>query len=80
MPVVYRINILEALKAKGYSTYRIRKEKLLAESVLQQIRNGELVSWSNISTICKLLDCQPGDLVEYTEDTGHAKKGEYASR
>lgn len=69
MPVVYRINILEALKAKGYSTYRIRQEHLLGERTLQQIRQGELVSWAAISTICKLLDCQPGDLVEYTEDT-----------
>ena len=65
MPVQYKIDILAQLKEHGYSTYRLRKEKILGESVLQQIRNQELVSWSNIGTICRLLNCQPGDLVEY---------------
>lgn len=65
MPVKYKINVLDALKSAGYSTYRMRKEKLLGESVLQQLRRGELVSWSNIGTLCEMLHCQPGDLVEY---------------
>lgn len=69
MPVRYKVNVLDALKAAGYSTYRIRKEKLLGESVLQQLRQGDLVSWTNIGTICSMLHCQPGDLVEYEEDS-----------
>ena len=69
MPIVYKLDILTALKNVGYSSYRIRKEKLLGEATLQKIRNNELVSWENISTICKLLQCQPGDLVEYVEQS-----------
>lgn len=65
MPIRYRIDVLAALKEAGYSTARIRKEKLMGEATVQQLRHGELVSWKNIETICKLLDCQPGDLVEY---------------
>lgn len=68
MPIVYKLDILSALKDAGYSSYRIRKEKLLGEATLQKIRGGELVSWENISTICQLLKCQPGDIVEYVED------------
>ncbi|MGM9628212.1 MAG: helix-turn-helix domain-containing protein [Faecousia sp.] len=67
MPIVYKMDILAALKDAGYSSYRIRKEKLLGEATLQKIRNGELVSWENVSTICQLLKCQPGDIVEYAE-------------
>lgn len=67
MPIRYKTDILEALKAKGYSTYRIRKEKLLAESTVQAFRKGELVSLDNIARICELLDCQPGDILEYAE-------------
>lgn len=69
MPVQYKINVLESLKASGYSTYRLRKEKLLGESVIQQLRQGELVSWANIGVICQLLQCQPGDLLEYASTT-----------
>lgn len=69
MPIVYKMDILSALKDAGYSSYRIRKEKLLGEATLQKIRSKELVSWENITTICQLLNCQPGDIVEYVEVT-----------
>lgn len=65
MPIKYRIDILAALKAAGYSTYKIRKDKIFAESTLQQFRNGEIVSTEQLSKLCKLLNCQPGDILEY---------------
>ena len=68
MPIAYKMDVLTALKEAGYSTYRIRKDKLLAESTLQLIREDKPVSWENISTICALLDCQPGDIMEYVPD------------
>ena len=69
MPLQFKINIISALKDKGYSTYSLRKEQLLSESTIQKLRNGKGVSWENIETLCKLLDCQPGDLMEYVKDT-----------
>ena len=69
MPVHYKIDVLTALKNAGYSTYKLRREKLLGESVIQQIRNGVLISWPNVGRRCQLLNCQPGDLIEYTGDT-----------
>ena len=68
MPITYKINVLVKLKEAGYSTYRIRKDKLLGEATVQLLRDGEPVSWANIATICDLLDCQPGDIMEYVKD------------
>lgn len=65
MPIQYKFDILSKLKEAGYSTYKLRKEKLLGEATIQKLRNGEPVSWENISTICELLGCQPGDLIKY---------------
>lgn len=67
----YKINVLAALKEKGYSSTRLRNEHLLGESYMSQLRRGEMVSWAALETICTLLDCQPGDLLEHvpTEDT-----------
>lgn len=64
MSIQYKINILKALKEAGYNTNRLRKEKLLAESTIQQLREDKLVSWANIDRICCLLDCQPADIIE----------------
>lgn len=69
MPIRYKIDVLAALREKGYSQNRIREEKLIGQSYLTQIRHGELVSWKTIETICSLLGCQPGDLVEYIPES-----------
>lgn len=63
----YKIDVLEELKGKGYSTYKLRKEKLIGEAQIQKIRDGELASKETLNTICKLLNCQPGDILEYVE-------------
>ena len=68
MPIKYKIDILEALKGAGYNTNRLRKEKLLGESVIQKMREKKPLSWREMGTICGLLGCQPGDLVEYVPD------------
>lgn len=65
MPMKYKIEVLPALKAKGYNTNKLRQDKLLSESTIQKLRTDTGVSWGNIETICKLLECQPGDLLEY---------------
>ena len=75
MAIRYKVDILAELKKKGYSSTRIREDKLIGQSYLQQLRRGELVSWKTLDTICSLLECQPGDLIEYVEElsieTGH---------
>ena len=68
MPLKYKMDVLESLKAAGYNTTRIRREGLFSQSTLQKLRTGGQLSWSNIEMICKLLDCQPGDLLEYTSE------------
>lgn len=68
MAIRYKVDILAELKKKGYSSTRIREEKLIGQSYLQQLRHGELVSWKTLDTICALLECQPGDLVEFIDE------------
>ena len=64
----YKVDILKELKEKDYTSYRLRKDKLIGESQIQKIRKGESASKETLNTICKLLQCQPGDILEYIED------------
>lgn len=64
----YKFNVLDALKNMGITTYKIRKNKLLSEATVQKLRKLKLVSWENIELLCKLLNCQPGDIIEYVND------------
>lgn len=68
MPLKFKIDVLEALKEKGYSSYILRKEKLLSESTIQKLRSGEGISWDNVETLCKLLDCDISAILEYQKD------------
>jgi len=68
MPIVYKIDIMAALKERGYTSYRIRAEKLIGERQLQQIRSGEVVSNACLDKLCTLLQCQPGDILAHVPD------------
>ncbi len=69
MALRYKIDVMAALKERGYSSTKIREDRLIGQSYLQQLRHGELVSWKTIDTLCMLLDCQVGDIVEYVKDS-----------
>ena len=69
MGLQYKLDVVSALKEKGITSYKIRSEKLLSESTLQKLRKGEGVSWDNLETLCRLLECQPSDLIEYVPDS-----------
>lgn len=66
--IKYKIDILEELKNKGYSSYRLRKDKIFGEATIQKIRNKEQINFDNLNKICELLECQPGDLIIYVKD------------
>lgn len=66
----YRCNVLDRLREAGYTTYRIRKDKILAEETLMKIRSGVVVSLSQLDKICGLLNCEPWDLIEYVPGAG----------
>lgn len=65
----YKIDIIEALKNKGYTTTRIRKEKILSEGTLTNIRNGGAINTTTLNVICEILKKQPGQVLEWVPDT-----------
>ena len=67
MPIKYD-KLFELMKSKGLTTYRIRKEKIISEGTLQKLREGKAVSTESIVSLCKALNCQPGDIMEYVEE------------
>ena len=69
----YKVDILAKLKEKGYTTYRIRQDKIIGQRVVQQLREREPFSWEVLSRLCLLLDCQPGDLLESVQEDAEEK-------
>ena len=66
MPIKYD-KLFDLMKEKGLTTYRIRKEKIIPEGTLTSLRNNKPVSTETIATLCRVLECQPGDIMEYAD-------------
>lgn len=62
----YKIDILKALSEKGYTSTRMRKEKILSEATMQNLRKGKGITTDTINTICVILRCQPSDIIDIT--------------
>ncbi|MDD3393508.1 MAG: helix-turn-helix transcriptional regulator [Anaerotignum sp.] len=63
-----KIEVVEELKNKGYNTTRIRREKLIGEKTMQDMKSGIVPGIKVLDTLCRVLACQPGDILEYVKD------------
>lgn len=66
--IKYKIDIMQALKNKGYTSYRLSKENIFGQATMTKFRNHGQLNFNDINKICTLLDCQPGDLLEFIPD------------
>ena len=74
MPIKYD-KLLNLLKEKGYTTYKIRKEKLIGQGTLTALKNGTGgLDAKTLGKLCQILNCQPGDLMEYVPDEQPTKE------
>ncbi len=62
-------DLLSRLSAAGWSTYRLQKERQLPNSVIIRIRAGKSITTATLDTVCRLLSCQPGELISWEPDT-----------
>lgn len=68
MPISYN-KLWALLEEKGYTTYKIRREGLMGQGTMTALRQGKGgLDSKTIARLCKALDCQPGDLMEYIDD------------
>lgn len=60
--------LFSLMKKRGLSTYRIRKENIISQSALTSLNNDKGVTTNTINKLCKILNCQPGDIMEYVDE------------
>lgn len=68
MSIRYKVDIISELKKHGYTTYRIQKENIFSNATMQKFRRGEVVTAPVLGVLCRLLNCDVGDILEYRED------------
>jgi len=61
--------LFKLFEEKGITTYKIRKENIVSQGTLTKMKNGNgSIDTRTIDKICRVLNCQPGDILEYVPD------------
>lgn len=55
------------MEQKNISFYRLANEGIDAQT-LQRIRHDRPVTTETLGKLCEIMDCQPGDLIEYLKE------------
>lgn len=69
MPIKYD-KLFVLIKERGKTEYYLRKNGI-SPSILDKLKHGKGgLDARTIDKLCALLDCQPGDIMEYVEEEG----------
>ena len=64
----FKVDIIKELKEAGYNSTRMRREKIMSQGSMTDMRKGICPGMKTLNTICKILGTQPGVLIEYVPD------------
>lgn len=56
------------MKNKGITQYALINQYRMSAGQLSRLRKNQNISSHTINTLCEILDCQPGDIMEYTKE------------
>lgn len=69
MAISYQ-KLFDLLNEKGVTTYYLRQNKIIGQQTYYNLKNGKgNLGTESLEKLCKLLNCQPGDLMEYIQDS-----------
>lgn len=68
MPISYQ-KLLKILEERKISSYVItKKDRVIGQATWKKINEGGHIDTRTIEALCKYLNCQPGDILEYIPD------------
>jgi len=67
MPIKYD-KLIKLLAEKGLTSYSMKRDNVIGQATFKKIKEGGDIDTRTIAKLCALLDCQPGDIMEYVPD------------
>ena len=68
MGIVVNLDVMMAKRKIGLSELAAEVDITLANLSILKNNKAKAVRFSTLEAICKALDCQPGDILEYVPD------------
>lgn len=67
MPIKYD-KLIKLFEVNGITSYTLKKNNIIGQATYKKIKEGGDIDTRTIAKLCKLLECQPGDILEYVPD------------
>lgn len=67
MPISYK-RLFDLLESRNLSATYWLRQRGIHPATVNKLRKNERVNTDTISELCRILECQPGDIMEYVEE------------
>lgn len=68
MSIVINLDVIMAMRKKSLTELAGEVDITLANLSILKNNKAKAIRFSTLEAICKALDCQPGDIIQYVED------------
>jgi putative transcriptional regulator len=73
MPIVVNLDIMLAKRKMSLTELSLRVGITIANVSILKSGKAKAIRFSTLEEICKVLECQPGDLLEYMDNESYEK-------
>ena len=74
MGIIINLDVMMAMRKKGLTELAKEVDITLANLSILKNNKAKAIRFSTLEAICKALDCQPGDIIQYVEDAEDVKE------
>ena len=68
MPIIVNLDVMMAKRKMSLNELSDKVDLTLANLSILKTGKAKAIRFSTLEAICKVLDCQPGDILEYTKE------------
>ncbi len=69
MPIIVNLDVMMAKRKMSLNELSEKVELTLSNLSILKTGKAKAIRFSTLEAICKVLDCQPADILEYVEET-----------
>lgn len=68
MPIIVNLDVMMAKRKMSLNELSAKVNLTLANLSILKTGKAKAIRFSTLEAICKVLDCQPGDILEYAKE------------
>lgn len=75
MSIIINLDVMMAMRKKSLTELAGEVDITLANLSILKNNKAKAIRFSTLEAICKALNCQPGDIIQYVEDGSDENRG-----